>query len=414
MKNNIYFKKLFAFLLFAVTLVVFVACEDDGKGKYEMTDGVPTIYYVRPPDIEKADSLLVGAYMGETICLVGDNLTSIQEIYFNDVKALLNINFITKNTLLVTVPREVPNEVIDKIVMVLKSGEEVEYDFIVRIPSPVVASVKCEQVPEGEDVVIYGDYFFDSQTVPLTIVIGDYIVPKSDIVDIQKTQVTFKSPAMDVKGSISMTTAYGNSGRTKFVFHDDRGVLFNFDDYPIVPGWGRPNLIETGSDAISGNYMKFRGDIVADVWSTPSENFQCNFWGEDNGIPTGNLFPSDPATSILKFEVNVLEAWSALPMNIFFGPQGSLESALWDDSVPRAQWIPWKETGGSYTTDGWVTVSIPITDFNLSGSGADLEKIPTHFGALNIYIYNRGRADAVGTDCSPVILIDNVRVVPGE
>ncbi len=414
MKNNIHIMRLFSFLLFTATLVFFGACEDDNKGKYEMTDGVPTIYYVRPPDPEKADSLLVGAYMGETICLVGDNLTSIQELYFNDIKALLNINFITKNTLLVTVPKDVPNEKIDKIVMVLKSGERVGYDFIVRIPAPEVASIKCEQVPEGEDVILYGDYFFDIQTLALSIMIGEYVVPRSDIVDIQKTQITFRSPAMDVKGAISVATAYGNSGRTKFVFHDDRGILFNFDDYPIVPGWGRPTLIETGPDAISGNYMKLRGDMKAGLWESPSENFQCNFWGEDNGVPAGNLFPSEPATSIFKFEVNVLEAWSALPMNIFFVQQGSLESALWDDSVPRAQWIPWKETGGSYTTDGWVTVSIPIANFNLSGSGTDLEKIPTHFGALNMYIYNRGREDATGTDCSPVILIDNVRVVPGE
>ena len=82
MKNKIDIMKLFSFLLFTAILLLFVACDDDSKGKYEMTGGVPTIYYVRPPDIEKADSLLVGAYMGETICLVGDNLTSIQELYF--------------------------------------------------------------------------------------------------------------------------------------------------------------------------------------------------------------------------------------------------------------------------------------------------------------------------------------------
>lgn len=414
MKNNIQIKKLFAFLLFAVTLVLFAACEDNNKGKYEMTDGVPTIYYIRPPDIDKADSLLVGAYMGETICLVGENLTSIQEIYFNDRKALLNINFITNNTLLVTVPNDVPNEKTDKMVLNLKSGKSVERDFIVRIPAPAVTSIKCEQVPEGDDVVIYGDYLFDISTLPLTIMIGEYVVPKSDIKDIQKTQVTFKSPAMDVKGTISVTTAYGNSGRTKFVFHDDRGVLFNFDDYPMVAGWGRPNLIETGPDALSGNYMKFRGNIAAGLWASPGENYQCNFWGEDNGIPTGNLFSSDPATSIFKFEINVLEAWSALPMNIFFGPQGGQEASLWNDAIPRAQWVPWISTGGTYTTDGWVTVSIPIANFKYSGSGTDLEKIPTQFGSLNMYIYNRGRTDAVGTDCSPVILIDNVRVVPGE
>lgn len=406
--------KLSLYVFLTATLFVAFGCDGSDKGKYEMTDGVPTIYYIRPPDVNKADSLLVGAYMGETICIVGDNLTSIQELYFNDIKALLNINFITKNTLFVTVPKDVPNEKLDKIIMVLKSGEKVNHDFIVRIPSPEVASVKCEQVPEGEDVIIYGDYFFDNQTVPLTISIGDFIVPKQDILEIQKTEVKFKSPAMSVKGSISVTTAYGNSGRTKFVYHDDRGILFNFDDYPIVPGWGRPTLIETGPDAISGNYMKFKGNITAGEWAGPGEGFQCNFWGEENGVPTGNLFVSDPATSILKFEINVLEAWSALPMNIFFAAQGSQEGSLWNDAVPRAQWIPWQSAGGSFTTDGWITVSIPISEFKYNGAGKDIGTLPGNYGALLIYVYNRGRADAVGTDCSPVMLIDNVRVIPGE
>ncbi|MDR0421516.1 MAG: glycan-binding surface protein [Proteiniphilum sp.] len=406
--------KQLSYLLLTAASLLLSACGDDGSGRYELTDGIPTVHYVRLPDAGEADSVLTGAYMGETVCLVGENLTSVRELYFNDVKALLNINFITKNTLLVTVPRGFPAEVIDKIVMVVKSGERVEYGFTVIIPAPEVTGIKCEQTPEGGEAVLYGDYFLDnSPTKRLTVTIGNYEVPAEDMLEVQKTQITFRSPAMDVKGAITVTSAHGNSRPGGFIFHDDRGILFDFDAHPIRPGWGRPNLIETGPDAIAGNYMKFRGNLDAGEWVTPSDNWQCNFWGEENGVPTGNLFSGDPATSVLKFEVNVLQAWSALPMQIFFAEQGACETPLWEDG-PRAQWVPWKETGGAYTTDGWVTVSIPLANFSLDGKGEDLGQIPAHFGSMNIYIFNRGRADAVGTACDPVILIDNVRVVPGD
>jgi hypothetical protein len=411
--KNITHKTLLAGL--SLLMLALAACQREEPGKYEMTDGTPVIYYVRPADPAVADSLLAGAYMGQTICIVGDNLTSIQELYFNDIKALLNINFITKHTLFVNVPRDVPNEKLDKIIMVLKSGAKAEYDFIVRIPAPEIAKIKCEQTPEGGDVVLYGDYFFDNLTKPISITIGDYAVPYNDVVDVQKTQLTFKAPAPDVKGQISVTTAYGNSGRTKFVFHDDRGWITGFED-GYVGGWGRPTHIEEDpAYALWGKYVKLAGDLAAGAWETGGNDYTINIWGEDNGVPSGNLFPSDPATSILKFEVNVLETWSALPMIFCFFVQGELgqENYLWNDVVgPRGVWIPWLETG-TYTTDGWETVAIPLANFKYNGYGVEIP-LSTAFGSLGISVHNRGNDAWNGADCSPVILIDNVRVVPGE
>lgn len=93
MKSNKYMNWLFAV---AMTVAGFslVACEDE-PDKYEVAGGLPTVKYVRLTDPAAADSLLIGQYMSNTVCLVGDNLRSIYELYFNDQKAILNTSYIT-------------------------------------------------------------------------------------------------------------------------------------------------------------------------------------------------------------------------------------------------------------------------------------------------------------------------------
>lgn len=44
---------------------------DDNPDKYVITDGIPEVYYIRVPNPESADSLLVAAYMNNTIALIG-------------------------------------------------------------------------------------------------------------------------------------------------------------------------------------------------------------------------------------------------------------------------------------------------------------------------------------------------------
>lgn len=97
--------------------------------------------YVRVPDPAAADSLLTGAYMANTICLVGENLRSVYELYFNDQKAILNTSYITDHTLMVDVPKEIPSVVTDKIYMVTKAKDTIDYDFKVLVPAPTVNSI---------------------------------------------------------------------------------------------------------------------------------------------------------------------------------------------------------------------------------------------------------------------------------
>jgi len=417
-----------AILFSAVVAVFSTSCNDDLPGKYKITDGTPTIYYIRPANAASQDVLLTGALLGESICIVGDNLTSIQELYFNDKRAILNINLITKNTLFVNVPRERADVITDKIYFINQAGEKTDYDFIVRMPAPVISSIKCEYVPEGQDVVLYGDYFFDDDPVnaPISVKVGTYSVPPQDIVDVKKTQLTFKAPPVEITGKISVTSIHGAGAKSKQIFRDTRGIIVDFDS-PFVAGWGVIGAVESAPEySISGKYMRFEGAISesnAGAWGQ-MDAMSFHYWGEDNGIPEGNLFSSDPATSIFKFEANVVNPWSALAMQIFFFHQGDTNGAMWEyaknpsgadyTNYPRGLWRPWLSGANvvPYTSGGWVTVSIPIKDFNLNSQGGKAAiDMPSTFGALTMIVFRGG---VLGLPCNPKILIDNIRVVPAE
>ena len=58
-----------------------VSCEDQPDA-FKLADGVPQLHYIRPVDVASADSLLTEAYMESQICLVGENLRSIQSLLF--------------------------------------------------------------------------------------------------------------------------------------------------------------------------------------------------------------------------------------------------------------------------------------------------------------------------------------------
>jgi len=417
MKSKINKKLLFSFVLSLCIVTFFTTCEEDYTGKYEIADGKPEITFIRYQDAERAGTLLESAFMGDAILIIGKNLNSIQEIYFNNVRAVLNINLISKNTLFVNVPRDLPSVRTDLIYFVTGKKDTVKHDFEVRIPAPVIERMKCEYLPEGADVVVYGDYFLATDPSRIKVFVGDYEIPTSDIVSYEQNTLVFKAPPMDIKGPLEVKTLYGNSGRTKDVFRDDRGMITTFDDdFPIVAGWGRPNDRQIQNDpelALVGNYLRWEGAVDMGNWNGKYDDGWClNYWGEQNGKPTGNLFPSEPATSTLKFEANVLQEWSGAPISFLFYPQGSNESYIWNDGYARALWRPWYVAGNivPYTSDGWITVSIPLSTFTIRSNGADADPdFPIAFGSLTMVAKVAGHD---GEDCSPIILIDNIRVVP--
>ena len=411
-KNNIstIFKS-FLIVISIITGFTFQSCNDN-PDKYEMTDGVPEVHYVRVPNPASADSLLVQAFMDNTICLVGKNMKSISEIWFNDQKALLNSSFITDNTLLVTIPKTIPGIVTNKIYMVTKEKDTVSYDFGVQVPEPYVSRISCEYAKDGDVVILYGDYFIDDPNVPLAISMAGNI-PVTEFISIEKTQVKFKVPAGSQKGYLTVKSIYG-TGRSHFQFRDDRGMILDWDVLNASGGWRSGKIKNTEPEGISGNYVYFTGSLKDDLSDWAEDDFSFNLWGAANGRPQGDLFSTAPAESVLKFEINVTQPWASLAMQIIFTPWATRDTNgyIADGKTPRALWRPWQGLEKGYTTEGWQTVAIPISEFKYFHDGSTAEMAgPGNYGGLTIFVYHGG---ITGTACTPYICLDNIRVVPAE
>lgn len=423
------------------------ACEDQ-PDKYEIADGVPTLKYVRSPLPEEADSLLVGAYLGNTVCLVGDNLRSIYELYFNDQKATLNTSYMTDHTILVDIPKNIPEEVTNKIYMVTKSGAKVDFDFNVMVPAPVVSSMSCEYAPAGSEAVLYGDYFVDDPNVPLTISMpGDITVEGEQITSITKTAIKFIVPVGAMQGNIRVKSIYG-TGQSVFQYKDTRNILFDWDgkyEGALAAGnsWNGDNekkgQILPSVPSVDGKYMVMGpATLSGGQWQTP-EVYLMMYWPDPNAtegcVPLYNLPQFKKMLEdykieelALKFEVYVPTSnpWMAEGMQIRFtsldevSMSNQTQDYIWNDDesheegkAPRGVWVPWEETGSYDTNNQWVTVTLKMSEFNklVSGLASDTEFTQDRFAGLSIFLRGGG---VDGKECEPIICIDNIRVVPVE
>lgn len=446
MKNIMILKKT-AVLAAAIAGMALASCEQQ-PGKYEMADGVPEVRYVRPVNVDASDSLMTGAYMDNQICIVGENLRSIYELWFNDRKAILNTSFITDNTLIVTVPGELPGKVTNMMYMVTASRDTVKYEFNVLVPAPVLNSMSCEYTPAGESATIYGDYLLDDANQPLEIVFsGD--VPVTEITEITKTAVTFVIPEGAEEGSISVTTVNGTSS-SAFHYLDSRGFLFDFDEGGTGlsnNGWHN-RVILSDETSLTGKFVQL-GDgstpLPADGgWVDKYYSFE--YWPGvydepltypegQNGMKLDDLVDfSDYENMTLKFELFIpsTNPWSAGAMQVIFAGTDKVTNSKEDikdvdgntvagannayfnnNVLPRGIYRPWTETGSFHTDDRWITVSLPISEFvyGKDGAVATGSLTETDFSSLVIFVSGGG---INGVECTPIFKIDNIRVVPNR
>ena len=448
--------------LFAMALVAasagFTSCEDE-PDKYEVAGGTPTIDYVRPVDAASKDSLLTAASLNNTICIVGRNLRSVTKINFNDQAAVLNTSYMTDNTIIVTVPKAIPNKVSDKIYFITSKQDTVAYDFKTIVPAPTINSMSNEWAAAGEEVTIKGDYFLDYDNSHLTIKVGEnYTIPYEDL-KISQNNIRFNIPEdMPKHEPIYITTINGTT-KAGFRYMDNRGMLFDFDtpwkeggDVLGNNGWHN-RTITSDATSLSGNYMVLGETAMGSDGDWNDGNFSFEYWpGSWQDSETYSSRPrmqdladfSDWQNMSLKFEMCIPKdnGWSAAPMQIYFGSvtqvsngaagtkdiygnvlAGANNTFFHDQGkLARALYMPWQNTEDKlYNTDGkWVTVTIPLSDFvydydgnkGLSYSGVN------DFSAFNIFVikgsYNDANVLPTGVDCNPIIKIDNIRVVPNK
>ena len=372
-------KKLVLGILITIGLLsIFNSCEK------EDSEGTPSISYIRITSPESSDSILASAGQGQLIAIVGNNLENAVEIWFNDQRALLTPTYITKTSILVAVPSQIPLSVNNTMKLVFKNGYELNHDFKVDISEPVVSMMDVEYVKENEVAVIRGNYFYAPLTVTFTGGVDGQVENLTD----QEIQV--RVPAGAQPGPITVKTNFGET-ESEFWFRDNRNLLIHND--PWSGWWGETNVVP-GTDplAISGNFTRITQNIGAWGWTE---------WigGKEDALATSKNLPDDavlnPEKYFMKFEVNTLKPYNGNRIKFMIG-QVNGPDPNWNDEPYF--WEPPFDTEGK-----WRTVTIPFEDV-VDNYTTNWGVRPQGYG-VKIWFHGPGALEAD-------IAFDNLRVVP--
>ena len=424
-----YLNKILAALTISAGFLA-VSCEDQPDA-FVPAEGVPSVDFIRYAD---RDIVITQAFMQEAVCLVGNNLRSINQLWFNDQEAVLNTSYITDNTLVVSVPKTKATVRTDKIYMITAAKDTVTYDFVVLAPAPVVKAMSNEYAKEGEEVTITGQYFIS----PITIEFQGAVIEEADM-KLSETAVTFKIPAGTQPGVVKVTTASGTT-KAPFQYRDPRGLITNFDGgTDVVPqGWNFKGEYKS-EGGVDGNYVELKSANVLDESGAWNEDYKIDFWcGNWNGDPMS--VTSGPGTPIcyvvdftdfknmaLKFEICIPKSnpWSSGAMQLIFASADKAANDSWQNNtfvhssasdpagldLCRGLWRPWEATGEFHTDDKWITVTVPFSEFIYNSDGTPglvpLER-PEDFASFVIWAWSGG---VNGKECNPIFRIDNIRAV---
>ena len=126
------------YIIFALFVTAsFWACSDDDSD----SKGTPVVEYVRSCDPAEAETHLTSALLGNKVAIIGNNLGSVNKIYFNDVPAILTPVYVTDNAIIVEVPTDLPADKQDLIWLHSSNGASCSYPFVTVVPGPTVKSM---------------------------------------------------------------------------------------------------------------------------------------------------------------------------------------------------------------------------------------------------------------------------------
>ncbi|VBB44726.1 conserved exported hypothetical protein [uncultured Paludibacter sp.] len=415
-------------LLFAINILF--ACED-APSRFDGYDGgKPVVRYIRPCDATTSDSLLSSAYLGNQIAIIGDELAGVNAIYFNDQKAVLNPEYVTDKSIIVTIPNGIPS-IKQDIIKLCTNKDTVLYNFETKVPAPAINSMDFEYAAEGATTIIHGLYFVNDGGSPLEVYFTNNL--KAEIISSDLNNISIKIPTGAQPGPITVKSVYGSTVSTLW-YKDNRNIIANFNpnnypDYNYFFGWHGASGV-SDVDGINGYYLKINGDaneLTNDSWD---DGFLS--WEKWTYLPTDpDFFDANKISKyVCKFEVKVIGTWSCKALQIIFtgasdvmlnwqngngltynSKYGAANGYVSDSEFPRALWQPWATTEDkTFETDQWMTVSIPMSDFTYNASGAKLAA-PNgggHYSGITIFLNGGG---VTGTSCNTTMYIDNLRIV---
>ncbi len=400
----------------ALLLVLIMgACKEED----EISVGPPTIERVRSTDPTTADSSFSYTTLGSTIAILGNNLLGTQQVYLNDYPLGVNKAYVTNSTVIVTVGDSVPTVATDPNVpntlrLVNKSGEAV-IEFQTLPPAPQITQVKNQYVKPGDDLTLFGRYFYFVDTVYFPG--EDVFVTSGFTTNSGGNTLTVKVPeGIDfTEGSaIRVITKSGGSATNRNTqIYAGKGMVADFDtngalEWPWNWGWGisgemiKPS--QPGISSLEGSFGGMNQSFPANFGWNNDKLINLANWGGVQIFPEGEGYePNTPAANFdIRFEVAVNSSVSiaGLEMQIWFPDANGNELSY---NIPMNDFIK--------TTDGsWYTLSANMTRLTNGSTRlntyGDFLKGDGFAKQLRLVVFN-----STSNDIQAVVGVDNIRVV---
>jgi hypothetical protein len=401
MKKFIFNHHKLQLLIVLMTLACFTACKKENT--YSSNDA-PVITRIRSINAAPNDSTLTKVLPGQLVVIQGDNLLGATAVYFNGVSATFNAALVAKTNLVVTVPEPDFSKPVagqENTIRVVTNAGETSFNLPLVPPPPMITGVDYEYRAAGQVLTIYGQYLYMVSKVAFTGGDGTNIVSNATGTSLQVT-----IPAAATTGKIVLST---KGGSVSYASYNDRvtGMFSNFDDINKFQYWSASQTNDaTLFPGGTGSYVQMKFDNVGIndlAWYDGGRSINMN---DGVWVPAANL--SDPATDwALKFDIYVKEAWKT----------GALLVRT-DSYTYMARYEPWKTApGGSFTTTGWTTVTLPLSNFKkeaagFQGTGEAIPNLSTLLGtngtkAMSFMFYNDSSTPIAKFDAG----IDNIRIV---
>ena len=391
-------KILNSILLIGALAMGVVSCTQDND--VANSSAQPVIKYIRAIESESADSLIVGGSMGQTIAIIGEGLEGVCDVQFNDRHAMLNPVYVTSESIICRIPAVMP-EVVDNLLTVsTKAGKSCTMDFAVTIPEPTVSSISCEWAPDGTTAIIYGKSFYAREDGSIDVLFPGNMPATVNSFDDNQINVTV--PNGTQAGLISVENDYGK-GNSQFTFRDSEGIFIDGENATAWNNWGLSAFKNV--EPLDGSYVALEGATGA--WAWPANAIQL-FYVNPTASPL--VSEGEPSDYALRFECRSYE-WHDTPMLLWFD-NGSPAHGV-DSGFAQYHWRPFLTAeDNNFVTDGWVTVTMPLSEFKLSKDETETSRsIGSLSELVNFSIMFFGATSTDTTDFDLNLNIDNIRLV---